>query len=221
VPHRALSAAINRCLLALENHSQMLEKEPEAFCPANRQQWREWLQAHHTAKKSVWLIYHKKKSGTPGIAYAEAVEEALCFGWIDSQAKPLDANTYQQLFSPRKPASGWSRVNKARIERLAAAGLLTQAGLDRIAAAKQNGSWTLLDEVEALVLPPDLAQLLQATPGASSYFASLSRTDQRNILQWLVLARRPETRQKRLAEIAGLAGQRMKPQQFRSLRKGA
>lgn len=199
----------------------MLEKKPEAFCPANRQQWREWLQAHHAAKKSVWLIYHKKKSGTPGITYAEAVEEALCVGWIDSQAKPLDANTYQQLFSPRKPGSGWSRVNKARIERLAAAGLLTQAGLDRIAAAKQNGSWTLLDEVEALVLPPDLAQLLQATPGASSYFASLSRTDQRTILQWLVLARRPETRQKRLVEIAGLAGQQLKPQQFRSPQKGA
>ena len=193
----------------------MPEKEPDTFCPVSPQHWREWLQAHHAEKQSVWLIYHKKKSSTPSLTWSQAVDEALCFGWIDSRAQPLDDERYRQFFSRRKPGSAWSRINKAKIERLTAAGLMTPAGLASIETAQQNGAWSLLDDVEELRLPADLAQPLAAQPLAASYFESLSRTDKRNILQWLMLAKRPATRQKRLAEIVDSAAQRLKPAPFR------
>jgi uncharacterized protein YdeI (YjbR/CyaY-like superfamily) len=186
------------------------------FCPNSRQHWREWLLAHHAQEQAVWLVYHKKHTGTPSLSWSEAVSEALCFGWIDSQAKPIDGATYRQLFSRRKPRSGWSRVNKEKIQQLVADGQMMPAGLAAIETAQQNGSWALLDEVDALVVPPDLAAALQASPAADTYFAGLSRTDRRNMLQWLVLARRPETRQRRLAEIVTAAAQQQKPAQFSS-----
>jgi uncharacterized protein YdeI (YjbR/CyaY-like superfamily) len=192
------------------------EKEPETFCPVSPQHWREWLQTHHAEKQSIWLIYHKKQSATPSLTWSQAVDEALCFGWIDSRAQPLDGERHRQFFSRRKPGSGWSKINKAKVERLTAAGLMTPAGFASIETAKQNGAWTLLDDVEELRLPADLAQPLQAQPLAASYFASLSRSDKRTILQWLVLAKRPATRQKRIAEIVALAAQQLKPAQFRS-----
>ena len=195
--------------------------EVPTFCPASRQHWREWLLAHHAQQQAVWLMYHKKHTGTPSLSWSEAVSEALCFGWIDSQAKPIDADTYRQLFSRRKPRSGWSRVNKEKVAQLLADGQMLPAGLAAIATAQQNGAWALLDEVDALVVPPDLAQALEASPAAGSYFAGLSRTDRRNLLQWLVLARRPETRQRRLAEIVTLAAQQLKPVQFRGKRNNA
>lgn len=188
--------------------------ETSTFCPTSRQHWREWLLANHAQQQAVWLVYHKKHTGTPSLSWSEAVSEALCFGWIDSQAQPIDGDTYRQLFSRRKPRSGWSRVNKEKIQQLVAEGLMMPAGLAAIATAQQNGSWALLDEVEALVVPPDLAQALQASPLATGYFAGLSRTDRRNMLQWLALARRPETRQRRVAEIATRAAQQSKPVQF-------
>jgi uncharacterized protein YdeI (YjbR/CyaY-like superfamily) len=187
---------------------------PETFCPSSPADWRAWLQAHHETHQSIWLIYHKKHTGVPSLTWSQAVDEALCFGWIDSQAKPIDADKYMQFFCRRKPTSAWSKVNKEKIIRLTAAGLMASAGLARIEAAKQNGSWSLLDEVEELIIPADLAAALQTRPGASGFFESLSKTDKRNMLQWLVLAKRPETRQKRLAEIAELAGQQLKPMQF-------
>ncbi|MGI4761842.1 MAG: YdeI/OmpD-associated family protein [Janthinobacterium lividum] len=191
------------------------------FCPASRQHWREWLLAHHAQQQAVWLVYHKKHTGTPSLSWSEAVSEALCFGWIDSQAQPIDADTYRQLFSRRKPRSGWSRVNKEKVVQLLADGQMLPAGLAAIETAQQNGAWALLDEVDALVVPPDLAAALDASPAAGSYFAGLSRTDRRNLLQWLVLARRPETRQRRLAEIVTLAAQQLKPAQFRGKKKSA
>jgi len=192
-----------------------MAEELDLFCPTGRQHWREWLQEHHDKKQSIWLVYHKKKSATPTLTWSEAVDEALCFGWIDSQAKPIDEEKYRQLFTRRKLKSGWSRVNKDKIERLIATGQMTSAGLASIETAKQNGSWTLLDEVEALLLPADLEQALEQRPNANRYFASLSRTDKRNLLQWLVLAKRPATRQSRITEIVELADQQLKPKQFR------
>jgi uncharacterized protein YdeI (YjbR/CyaY-like superfamily) len=193
--------------------------EVETFCPTSREHWRKWLRENHGQKQAVWLVYHKKHTGTPSLTWSEAVSEALCFGWIDSQAKPIDADIYRQLFSRRKPTSGWSRVNKKKIQQLLADNLMMPAGLAAIEVAQQNGSWALLDQVDALVVPPDLAQALQASPLADSYFAGLSRTDRRNLLQWLVLARRPETRQRRLAEIVALAAQQQKPAQFSGKKK--
>jgi len=192
-----------------------MEKEIETISPKNRQEWREWLQENHDKKQSVWLIYYKKKSNFPTVTYSEAVDEALCFGWIDSKAKPLDEEKFMQFFSRRKPKSVWSRINKEKTERLINEGLMTKAGYHIIEIAKQNGSWTILDEAEALTIPKDLDEAFQNRPNAKNYFSGLSRSDKRNILQWLVLAKRQETRQKRISEIAELAEQNQKPKQFR------
>lgn len=178
---------------------------PATFCPSSQPHWREWLQQHHATEQAVWLIFHKKTSPTPNLTWSQAVDEALCFGWIDSLAQSIDAHTYRQFFSRRKPRSGWSRVNKEKVERLQAAGLLAPAGLASIELAQQNGSWTLLDEVEALLPPPDLAQALAQHPAAAAHFAGLSRTTRRQLLLQLLLAKRPETRQKRIAKIIALA----------------
>ena len=191
-----------------------MEKEIEKFYPKSRQEWREWLQDNHDKKQSVWLIYYKKKSNIPTVIYSEAVDEALCFGWIDSKSKPIDEHKFMQFFSRRKPNSVWSRVNKEKIERLTNEGLMTKAGYEIIEIAKQNGSWTILDEAEALVIPDDLDKDFQKRKNAKEYFLSLSRSDKRNILQWLVLAKRQETREKRIAEIVELADKNQKPKQF-------
>ncbi|UOG74853.1 YdeI/OmpD-associated family protein [Hymenobacter tibetensis] len=191
------------------------EQELDTFCPTSRQHWREWLQEHHDKKQSVWLIYYKKKANKPSLVWSEAVDEALCFGWIDSKAKPVDEEKYMQFFCRRKPTSAWSRINKEKVERLVEQGLMTAAGLAKIETAKQNGSWTILDAVEALLLPSDLEQELQKRPNAQAYFLGLSKTDKRNMLQWLVSAKRPETRQTRLTELVELAEQHLKPKQFR------
>lgn len=198
-----------------------MEKEIETFYPKSRQEWREWLQENHTQKQSVWLIYYKKKSAIPTVMYSEAVDEALCLGWIDSKAKPLDNEKFMQFFSKRKANSVWSKVNKAKVERLIGEGLMTKAGFESIEIAQQNGSWTILDEAEALIIPKDLDDEFQKRPKAKNYFLGLSRSDKRNILQWLVLAKREETRQKRIAEIVELADQNQKPKQFRGPKNGA
>ncbi|MBC8110155.1 MAG: YdeI/OmpD-associated family protein [Verrucomicrobia bacterium] len=197
----------------------MTEKDIETFYPPTRQAWRAWLEQHHSLKQSVWLIYYKKKSGKPRIAYSEAVDEALCFGWIDSKAKPIDEEKSMQFFTKRKPKSVWSKVNKAKVELLIEAGLMTKAGFESIDKAKENGSWSILDEAEALIIPADLAIEFQSKPDAKEYFLSLSRTDKRNILQWLTLAKREETRQKRITEIVELADQKQKPKQFSQVKK--
>jgi uncharacterized protein YdeI (YjbR/CyaY-like superfamily) len=198
----------------------MKQKETETFYPKSRQEWREWLQKNHDKKQSVWLIYYKKKSNIPTIIYSEAVDEALCFGWIDSKSKPLDNEKFMQFFSKRKTNSVWSKVNKEKIERLTIEGLMTKAGFDIIEIAKQNGSWTILDEAEALIIPADLEEEFEKRPQAKSYFVSLSRSDKRNILQWIVLAKRQETRAKRITEIVELADQNLKPKQFRGQKNG-
>ena len=150
-------------------------------------------------------MYYKKKSATLTLTWSEAVDEALCFGWIDSQAKPLDDEKYQQFFSRRKPKSGWSKVNKAKVQRLLAEEKMMPAGLATIETAKQNGSWTLLDEVEELRLPADLEQAFVLQPEARNYFLQLSRTAKRKVLLGLVLAKRAATRQKRIMAILELA----------------
>ena len=191
------------------------------FTPRSQAEWRAWLQAHHTEPTGIWLVYYRQAAGQPTLSVSEATDEALCFGWINGQGRPLDADRYLSYFGPRKPGSGWSRVNKTKIEHLLATGQMAPAGLARIEAARQDGSWTLLDEVEQLLVPADLAAALQAQPPAAGFFATLSRTDRRNLLQWLVLARRPDTRQRRIAAIAELAARQQKPTQFNGRRRVA
>jgi len=192
-----------------------MNQEMDTFCPANRQEWRMWLEENHTSRQSVWLVYFKSKSRKPTVKYSDAVDEALCFGWIDSKAKPIDDERFMQFFSKRKAKSVWSKINKEKVERLTAEGLMTDAGFESIAIAKHNGSWSILDTAESLEVPDDLEAEFQKNPQSKDYFLSLSRSDKRNILQWLVLAKRIETRQKRITEIVELAGLRKKPKQFR------
>jgi uncharacterized protein YdeI (YjbR/CyaY-like superfamily) len=191
-----------------------IKKDIETFCPISRQDWRKWLKENHSLKQSVWLVYHKKKMDRPTITYHEAVEEALCFGWIDSTRTSLGDDKFMQFFCKRKPKSVWSRINKEKIQQLIGEGLMTQAGYQSIETAKQNGSWTILDGVENLKIPEDLADGFENNPGSMDYFTSLSKSVRKSILQWLVLAKRSETRQKRINEIATLAAQQMKPKQF-------
>ncbi|RDC65578.1 YdeI/OmpD-associated family protein [Adhaeribacter pallidiroseus] len=192
-----------------------MDKEIETFCPTSRPEWRQWLTENHRAKQSVWLIYYSKQSDIPTVTYQEAVNEALCFGWIDSTKKSLGNGTAMQFFCKRKPNSVWSKINKGKIQRLISEGLLMPAGYQSMRTAEQNGFWTILDEVEELTIPPDLEEAFAMQPGAQDYFLNLSKSVKKSILQWLVLAKRPDTRQKRIAEIAELAGQQLKPKQFR------
>jgi len=190
------------------------EKELETFCPASKQEWRQWLQEHHDKKQSVWIIQYRKKSNVPSITWSDAVDEALCFGWIDSTARTIDSEKFMQFFTRRKPKSVWSKINKEKVARLLEQNLIAPAGLAAIEIAKQNGSWTILDEVEEVIIPHDLNMEFNNHSGSSDYFLGLSRSVRKSILQWLVLAKRPETRQKRITEIAELAALKQKPKQF-------
>jgi uncharacterized protein YdeI (YjbR/CyaY-like superfamily) len=179
----------------------MPEKEIETFCPSNRQEWRQWLHEHHQSKQSVWLVYYKKKTNIPSITWSEAVDEALCFGWIDSTAKPLDEEKYMQFITRRKPKSVWSKINKDKVQRLIEEGMMMPAGYASIDIAKQNGSWSILDEVEALIIPPDLEMGFAAQPGSKEAFLSLSKSAQKALLYGLVLAKQAATREKRIGEV--------------------
>ncbi|MCC5915750.1 MAG: YdeI/OmpD-associated family protein [Cryomorphaceae bacterium] len=188
--------------------------ETEIFYPKSQTEWRQWLKENHSSKQSVWLVFYTKSSKKPSITWSEAVDVALCFGWIDSKKIKIDAETSHQFFSKRRPQSTWSKINKKKVQNLIENGLMTQAGLDRIEVAKQNGSWAILDEVEELKIPKDLEKAFKNYKGSKDYFLSLSKTIRKMMLTSLVLAKRPETRQKRIDEIAELAGQNKKPKQF-------
>lgn len=190
------------------------EKEVEMFYLATAQEWRLWLQENHRTKQSVWLIHYNKKSGIPTISWSDAVDEALCFGWIDSTRKTLDGERYIQFFCKRKSKSVWSKINKAKVEQLIEAGRMSQAGYESIETAQQNGSWSILDEAEELKIPADLEAEFNTKPGSMDFFLSLSKSVRKTMLQWIVLAKRPETRQNRIGEIAERAAQKLKPKQF-------
>lgn len=157
------------------------------------------------------VIYYKVKSGQPSVKYSEAVKEALCFGWIDSKVKSLDEERYMQIFTPRKSKSVWSKLNKQYIEELIEQGLMTEAGLEKITAAKQDGSWTSLDAIEALIIPADLKQALEANETAKRYFEKFSNSSKKNILLWIESAKRPETRLKRIEQTIILVAQDKNP----------
>ena len=183
--------------------------------PATLADWRAWLEANHTRPEGVWLITYKKAAGKPRISYEESVEEALCFGWIDSKGNKLDDERSMLWFAPRKPRTGWSAPNKERIERLIADGRMTPAGMAKIEAAQQDGSWTKLDAVEALEIPSDLAAALAANPTAQQYFDAFPRSAKRGILEWILNAKRPETRATRVAETVRLAAENVRANQWR------
>lgn len=197
----------------------MSKEEIEIFYARSKKHWRAWLEKNHNKKKSVWLLCYKKSAETPTISWSDSVDEALCFGWIDSIRKSVDHEKFIQFYSRRKPNSAWSKINKEKVARMASEGLISQAGLDAIELAKKNGSWTKLDEVEELTIPVDLAKAFKSHPGSKKYFTALSRSNKRIVLQWIALAKRPETRKKRIDEVAKLAGKNLMPKQFRPIKR--
>lgn len=190
-----------------------------AFEPDSRAGWRAWLEANHQTSTGVWLVLRKKSAGPVNLGVDDAVEEALCFGWIDSKPRKLDDARSMLYLAPRKPGSGWSAVNKARIERMQAAGLLTPAGEAKIDAAVRDGSWTLLDAVDALEVPPDLETALAQETGAREQWDAFPRSARRGILEWITQAKTAATREKRVRETATLAARGERANQWQGRAK--
>jgi uncharacterized protein YdeI (YjbR/CyaY-like superfamily) len=178
---------------------------------ADRAAWRAWLEANHLTSAGVLLAVGKKGNRVTALTYEEAVSEALCFGWIDSTVWRLDSDRFQQLFTRRKAGSTWSRSNKERVQRLIAAGLMRAPGLAAIEAAKADGSWNLLDEIEAMVIPSDLAAALAANPSAARFLEGLADSKKKQLLYWIATAKRTETRARRIAEVVGAAAEGRMP----------
>jgi uncharacterized protein YdeI (YjbR/CyaY-like superfamily) len=179
--------------------------------PRSRKEWRAWLQKHHTSSTAVWLLFPKKHTGLAAPSYNDAVEEALCFGWIDGLVNPVDAAYYKQLFTPRKAKSGWAQSNKTRVARLIEQGLMTSAGLAAIETANANGSWTTLDHAEALKVSPELQRALNANAAAKKRWPAFTDGQRKQFLYWLAMAKREETRAKRIATIVEMAARGMTP----------
>ncbi len=178
-------------------------------------QWRAWLQLNHTQRASVWLVTYKKGGSHPCVSYDEVVSEALCWGWIDSLPRKLDDERTMLRFSPRSKNTGWSALNKQRVARMVAAQRMQPQGMVKIDAAIADGSWQRLDRVEALEIPADLATALASHTGAAAQFVAFPRSVQRGILEWILAAKRPETRAKRILETATLANQGKRANQWR------
>lgn len=168
--------------------------------PKTRAGWRSWLNKNHAKRDGVWLIYYRTSTGKRQLSWEDAVREALCFGWIDSKVKPIDDARYKQIFTPRKPRSVWSKVNKQHVAELIEAELMTEAGLRAIDVAKKNGAWSLLEPVDALIVPPDLESALRASKRAREEYEALSKPAKRSLLYSLYTAKREDTRAKRLAK---------------------
>jgi len=172
---------------------------------SSRAEWRAWLAENHRTATGVWLVSWKQRTGRRSVAYQEAVEEALCFGWIDGRYHSLDDRRSEQYFAPRKPRSTWAQSNKERVARLEAAGLMTEAGRTAVAIARANGSWESMDVIDALVVPDDLAAALAAAPGARQHFDASPVSMRKGALGWVYQARRLGTRAARVEKIAAVA----------------
>ncbi len=190
-------------------------KDVEDYCPYDKKDWRKWLELNRNKKDAVWLIFYKKKSPNYNLSWSESVDQALCFGWIDSTKRTIDGEKYKQYFSKRKAKSNWSKINKDKVKTLIDQGLMEEEGYKSIEIAKENGSWTILDEVEALIIPDDLKEEFANHKGSIEYFDSLSKSVKKILLYWVVSAKRKETRQKRILEIVENASNNLIPKQFR------
>lgn len=191
-----------------------MNEEKDAFYPKDRAAWRNWLAKNHLKKASIWLILYKKDSSTHAIGYDAAVEEALCFGWVDSKPNKRDAESYYLFFAKRKPSSNWSALNKTRVAKLQKAGLMMPAGQAMIDMAKKNGKWDALNEVDQLIIPKDLQAAFKAYPGAAKNFDAFPPSTKRGILEWIGNAKTPATRSKRLIETASLAAKNIRANQY-------
>jgi uncharacterized protein YdeI (YjbR/CyaY-like superfamily) len=171
------------------------------FQPSSRAKWRAWLKKHHSTSPGVWLVYAKKHTKIPSLSYSDAVEEALCFGWIDSLIHPIDDSTYRQVFTPRKKKSRWSALNRTRAARLIEAGLMTAAGLALITLAKKTGTWEAHVPSETLTMPPELKKAINANPAAKKNWPTYTESQRKMFLYRIYGAKRPETRAERVARV--------------------
>ena len=189
-------------------------KDIEEYYPKNKKDWRNWLELNHKEKDAVWVIFYKVKSPKHNLSWSDSVDEALCFGWIDSTKRSLDEERFIQYFSKRKAKSNWSKVNKDKVKILIEQGLMMEAGHKSIEIAKENESWTILDAVEALIVPDDLKTAFSKTKSASEFYESLSNSNKKSILYWLNSAKRAATREKRITDIIESGSKGLKPKYF-------
>lgn len=169
--------------------------------PKSRAAWRKWLEEHHATSRGVWLVFAKKHTKLPSLSYEEAVEEALCFGWIDSIVKSIDDRFHRQMFTPRKAKSAWSALNRMRAARLIEAGLMTAAGLASITVAKRTGQWEANKASEALKVPPELKRAIGANLAAKKNWPAYTESQRKMFLYMVNGAKRPETRARRVARV--------------------
>jgi uncharacterized protein YdeI (YjbR/CyaY-like superfamily) len=186
-----------------------------AYHAKNRKEWRQWLTKNHRLEKSVWLIIYHKSSATPSVYYEEAVEEAICFGWIDSIAHKRDAESKYQFFAVRKPKSNWSKANRERAEKMIEKKQMKPAGQAMIDLAKKNGTWTALVDVQNSVIPPDLQQAFNKNKTAFKNFQAFPPSSKRIILEWILNAKKPETREQRIKQTVELAAKNIKANHYR------
>jgi uncharacterized protein YdeI (YjbR/CyaY-like superfamily) len=182
----------------------VLDDAPQVHAD-DRATWRAWLETNHATARGAWRVTWRARAGRVRLEYEAAIEEALCFGWVDSTGGHLDDERGKLYFAPRKARSSWAASNKARVERLIAEGRMAPAGLAAIDRAKANGSWEVLDAAERLEVPEDLAAALEARPPAAASFAAFPPSARKMLLGWIAVARRPGTRAARITEIAEAA----------------
>lgn len=176
----------------------------------SRQELRDWLDTNHSKATTFWLVTYKKHVPQRHVPYGDVVEELLCYGWVDARTRRLDEDRVMLLVAPRKAGSTWSASNKKRVARLMEQGLMTKSGQDKIAAAKQDGSWTYLDDIENLVVPDDLSLALSRNKRARDNFEAFNASARKIILLWIKTAKRKETRAKRVIETVRLAAKNLK-----------
>ena len=189
----------------------MPQPELKTYYAKNREVWRKWLENNHAKSPGIWLIYYKAKTNKPRVAYDEAVEEALCFGWIDSTMRPIDDEKYMQRFTPRNVKSVWSALNKKRIAKLIKERLITDAGLEKIKVAKKNGSWSSIDHVENLTIPEDFQKALNKNKTALKNFNNFARFTKKQFLYRINNAKRAETRAEKIRQAVLMAAANNKP----------
>jgi uncharacterized protein YdeI (YjbR/CyaY-like superfamily) len=185
---------------------------PDAYFAEDRSAWRAWLSEHHASASEVWLLLHKQRSAKRCISLAEAVEEALCFGWIDGKLRRVDDQRHVLRFCPRRPHSVWSKSNQERVRRLIREGRMTAAGLAAVRSARQNGQWQAARALEKTKTPPaDLREALAANRRASRFFAGLSPSQRKMYIAWVLAAKRPETRTRRVQTVVDRSARGIKP----------
>ncbi|MFN5169954.1 MAG: YdeI/OmpD-associated family protein [Cyclobacteriaceae bacterium] len=182
--------------------------------PRKRAEWRQWLLRHYKQTESIWLVLHKKGSEGSTLTLSEAVEEALCFGWIDSVSNKLDEHRYKILVSPRKPKSNWSKINKTRAQNMIRAGLMHPSGQAMITLAKKTGTWTALNKIDKMIVPPDLAAALAKNKKAKAFFEAFPPSTRKGILEWIQNAKTSATRSRRIAETVSLAAVNVRANQY-------